>query len=105
MIHVASLQQHLGVPRALGTLSLRAVPSHPVKRTETADMSVRGDKGMTRGLAAQRELEAAAHRLSWDPWLSTSAGLPLSITTREENRAGLTGRQRCPSYSTSPTSH
>lgn len=31
VIHVASLQQHLGVPRALGILSLRAAPSHPVR--------------------------------------------------------------------------
>ncbi len=30
-IRVASLQQHLGVPRALGILSLRAAPSHPVR--------------------------------------------------------------------------
>lgn len=30
-IHAASLQQHLGVPRALGILSLRAAPSHPVR--------------------------------------------------------------------------
>lgn len=55
-------------------------PLSPCQRTETADVSVGSDKGMTRGLTAQRELEAAAHRLSWDPELSTSAGLPLSIT-------------------------
>lgn len=30
-IHEASLQQHLGVPRALGILSLRAALSHPVR--------------------------------------------------------------------------
>ena len=31
IICVASLQEHLGVPRALGILSLRAAPSHPVE--------------------------------------------------------------------------
>lgn len=61
-------------------------PLSPCQKTETADVSVGSDKGMTRGLTAQRELEAAAHRLSWDPWLATSAGLPLSIKNigREE---------------------
>lgn len=55
-------------------------PLSPCQGEETADVSVGSDKGMTRGLTAQRQLEAAAHRLSWDPWLSTSTGLPLSIT-------------------------
>lgn len=55
-------------------------PRSPCQGEETADVSVGSDKGMTRGLTAQRQLEAAAHRLSWDPWLSTSTGLPLSIT-------------------------
>lgn len=56
-------------------------PLSPCHRTETANVSVGSDKGMTHRLTAQRELEAQAHRLSWDPWLSTSAGLSLSITS------------------------
>lgn len=49
-------------------------------------MSVSGDKGMMLGMTGGRELEAVAHRLSWDPWLSASAGLPLSITNKEQSR-------------------
>lgn len=55
-------------------------PLSPCQRTEIASVSVCGDKGLTCGLTIQRELEAAAHRFSRDPWLATSAGLPLSIT-------------------------
>lgn len=91
--HEASLQRHLGVPQARGNLSLQAALAHPVsgkkrkkKKKETADVSVSSDKGVMRGMTGERELEAVAHRLSWDPWLSTSAGLPLSITNEEQSR-------------------
>lgn len=84
--HEASLQRHPGVPQAQGNLSLRAALAHPVRKRETADESVSSDKGMTRGMTGERELEAVAHRLSWDPWLSASAGLPLSITNTEQSR-------------------
>lgn len=87
--HKASLQRHLGVPQAQGNLSLQAALAHPVRRKETVEVSVSGHKGMTRGMTAERESEAVAHRLSWDPWLSTSAGLPLSIINKEQSR------QRC----------
>lgn len=87
---VASLQRHLGVPRALGNLSLRAAPAHPVtEKKKTASVSVGGDEGLMRGLTAQRESEAAAHRLSWDPWLSTGTGLPLSITNTGREQAAF----------------
>lgn len=48
--HEASLQRHLGVPQAQGNLSLQAALAHPVRKKETADVSVSSGKGMVRGL-------------------------------------------------------
>lgn len=62
-------------------------PLSPCQRTEAARVSVCSDKGMMPGLTAQRESDAVAHRLSWDPWFSTSAGLPLPITHRRSEHA------------------
>lgn len=52
--HEASLQRHLGVPQAQGNLSLQAALAHPVRKKETADVSVSSDKGMMRGMTGER---------------------------------------------------
>lgn len=62
-------------------------PRSPCWGTERADVSVSSDKGMTSGLTAQRQSEDASYRLSWDPWLSTSTGLPLSIKNMGRKQA------------------
>lgn len=80
-------------------------PLSPCQRKETADVSVGSDKGMTHGLTAQRELEAAAHWLSWDPWLSTSPGLPLSITNIGREQTLFDRSSTVSFYSTFAASH
>lgn len=73
------------------------------KKEETADVSVSSDKGLMRGMTGERELEAVAHRLSRDPWLSASAGLPLSITNEEQSRQCCDRSSVVSFHSTAPT--
>lgn len=80
-------------------------PLSPCQRKETADVSVGGDKGMMHGLTAQRDLEAAAHWLSWDPWLSTCPGLPLSITNIGREQTVFDRSSTVSLYSTFAASH
>lgn len=68
-IHLASLQEHLGVPRALGILSLRAGPSHPVREQKQPMCQL----AVTKEWRVDWQLKE-----SWRMLLTGSPGIPSS---------------------------